>query len=376
MKKICVLLLFICPFTKLYAEEAWSEWQDEKPLGENLIIEEEERYRWYKIIEKVEYTNIENEPNCEYFDVNDFILSEWITSYNTPEYKDYRTIKAFEIEQEKNTNIINSLHIFNLISNKVLNITEITIFKDSKAIPYTITDYTDFNIREFDKLYDNEIEEIALDFENHDRISLNLNNLTLTQNMYINITYLNENVHIETIEFVTGHDIYDQLTFQNIDNGQFSINCNEKTCELIIKLDEIDYIMTPQFPILIYKYQDKLFKCTNKSKEYLDGYYANIDNYVKDEDSKKIYYRYKIEYPNILNRPNELVVNKNDLAIVQKEEKNNDEVINTQIENIDKKEKTKQNNNYNLMFYIIVLFFIATIVYVIIKKIVNKNRAK
>ena len=183
MKKICVLLLFICPFTKLYAEEAWSEWQDEKPLGENLIIEEEERYRWYKIIEKVEYTNIENEPNCEYFDVNDFILSEWITSYNTPEYKDYRTIKAFEIEQEKNTNIINSLHIFNLISNKVLNITEITIFKDSKAIPYTITDYTDFNIREFDKLYDNEIEEIALDFVNHDRISLNLNNLTLTQNM-------------------------------------------------------------------------------------------------------------------------------------------------------------------------------------------------
>lgn len=378
MKKLYILFLLIVPFTNLYAKETWSDWQVEKPLGENLIIEEEERYKWYKIIEEIKYTNLENELNCEYFDKDDFILSDWITSYNTPEYKDYRTIKASEIKQIKDINLIGTLHIFDINSDKIINITEITITQNSDNIPYTLTDKTDFNIKEFGKLNDNDIEEVAIDFENHDKISLTLNELTLNQKMYITISYLNENINIKKIGFATSHDNYNYLTFQKIYSDKFTINCDKKICELTINLEELDYETLFELPIIVYQYQDKLFKCTNKSKEYLNGYYANIENYTKDENTKKTYYRYKIKDLDTLNKINEIVYNKNQnqLNTQNNEKKDTFEVASKLTENIIKNEKKDQNANINLAFYIIILLVVTITVYIIIKKIVNKNRAK
>lgn len=378
MKKLYILFLLIVPFTNLYAKETWSEWQDEKPLGENLVIEEEERYKWYKIIEESEYTNLENEPNCEYFDKNDFILSDWIISYSTPEYKEYRTIKTLEIDQVKNPNLIGTMHIFDINSDKIINITEVTITQNLENIPYILTDKTDFNVKEFDKLNDNDVEEIAIDFENHDKISLTLNNLTLNQNMFIKISYINENNNIEKIGFATSHDNYNYLTFQNIYSDKFTINCDKKICELTINLEELDYETLFELPITVYQYQDQLFKCINKSKEYLNGYYTNIEDYIKDENTKKTYYRYKINYSTTLNNSNELVYNKSEKLLNTQniEKKDTFEVASKLTENIIKNEKKDQNANINLAFYIIILLVVTITVYIIIKKIVNKNRAK
>ena len=134
MKKLIFILLLISPIITLKASDTWSEWQTEVPTGENIIVEKEERYKWYKVEENVSYVNIENEDICEYFDNNDYIMSDWVVSYDLPEFKKFRLIKTIKFEQNLNTNIIGTLHIFNIISNEILYITEVQVLSNNEIL--------------------------------------------------------------------------------------------------------------------------------------------------------------------------------------------------------------------------------------------------
>lgn len=386
MKKLIFILLLISPIITLKASDTWSEWQTEVPTGENIIVEKEERYKWYKVEENVSYVNIENEDICEYFDNNDYIMSDWVVSYDLPEFKKFRLIKTIKFEQNLNTNIIGTLHIFNIISNEILYITEVQVLSNNEILNYIISDKTDFQIQNFDKLNDNNIEEIALDFENYDKISITFDYLRQIENMQIKLFFINNNMHIKELGIATGHEQYNYLTFQVLNENKFDLTCNDTICELTINLKDVINDKSNYNNFLnIYEYQDKLFKCVNQKKIYLEGYYTNIDNYIKDESTKKTYYRYKTEYTKTLNNANNIVYYKDLTLENDQEDENNIEkkddqdnvTINSKLnENTIKKAKTVGKINYNIMLYIILTLATITIIYIIIKKIVNKNRAK
>lgn len=386
MKKLIFILLLISPIITLKASDTWSEWQTEVPTGENIIVEKEERYKWYKVEENVSYVNIENEDICEYFDNNDYIMSDWVVSYDLPEFKKFRLIKTIKFEQNLNTNIIGTLHIFNIISNEILYITEVQVLSNNEILNYIISDKTDFQIQNFDKLNDNNIEEIALDFENYDKISITFDYLRQIENMQIKLFFINNNMNIKELGIATGHEQYNYLTFQVLNENKFDLTCNDTICELTINLKDVIIDKSNYNNFLnIYEYQDKLFKCVNQKKIYLEGYYTNIDNYIKDESTKKTYYRYKTEYTKTLNNANNIVYYKDLTLENDQEDENNIEkkddqdnvTINSKLnENTIKKAKTVGKINYNIMLYIILTLATITIIYIIIKKIVNKNRAK
>lgn len=386
MKKLIFILLLISPIITLKASDTWSKWQTEVPTGENIIVEKEERYKWYKVEENVSYVNIENEDICEYFDNNDYIMSDWVVSYDLPEFKKFRLIKTIKFEQNLNTNIIGTLHIFNIISNEILYITEVQVLSNNEILNYIISDKTDFQIQNFDKLNDNNIEEIALDFENYDKISITFDYLRQIENMQIKLFFINNNMNIKELGIATGHEQYNYLTFQVLNENKFDLTCNDTICELTINLKDVINDKSNYNNFLnIYEYQDKLFKCVNQKKIYLEGYYTNIDNYIKDESTKKTYYRYKTEYTKTLNNANNIVYYKDLTLENDQEDENNIEkkddqdnvTINSKLnENTIKKAKTVGKINYNIMLYIILTLATITIIYIIIKKIVNKNRAK
>ena len=386
MKKLIFILLLISPIITLKASDTWSEWQTEVPTGENIIVEKEERYKWYKVEENVSYVNIENEDICEYFDNNDYIMSDWVVSYDLPEFKKFRLIKTIKFEQNLNTNIIGTLHIFNIISNEILYITEVQVLSNNEILNYIISDKTDFQIQNFDKLNDNNIEEIALDFENYDKISITFDYLRQIENMQIKLFFINNNMNIKELGIATGHEQYNYLTFQVLNENKFDLTCNDTICELTINLKDVIIDKSNYNNFLnIYEYQDKLFKCVNQKKIYLEGYYTNIDNYIKDESTKKTYYRYKTKYTKTLNNANNIVYYKDLTLENDQEDENNIEkkddqdnvTINSKLnENTIKKAKTVGKINYNIMLYIILTLATITIIYIIIKKIVNKNRAK
>ena len=386
MKKLIFILLLISPIITLKASDTWSEWQTEVPTGENIIVEKEERYKWYKVEENVSYVNIENEDICEYFDNNDYIMSDWVVSYDLPEFKKFRLIKTIKFEQNLNTNIIGTLHIFNIISNEILYITEVQVLSNNEILNYIISDKTDFQIQNFDKLNDNNIEEIALDFENYDKISITFDYLRQIENMQIKLFFINNNMNIKELGIATGHEQYNYLTFQVLNENKFDLTCNDTICELTINLKDVIIDKSNYNNFLnIYEYQDKLFKCVNQKKIYLEGYYTNIDNYIKDESTKKTYYRYKTKYTKTLNNANNIVYYKDLTLENDQEDENNIEkkddqdniTINSKLnENTIKKAKTVGKINYNIMLYLILTLATITIIYIIIKKIVNKNRAK
>ena len=190
--------------------------------------------------------------------------------------------------------------------------------------------------------------------------------------MSIKISYKNENIKIDKIGIATSHDIYNYITYQNIYNDIFDVQCNETICELIINIRDINFQQFPELPIIVYEYQDKLFKCTNIRKEYLNGYYVDVNDYIKDENSQTIFYRYKVREINTLNNSKELVYKKEDNI---SENLNNETIISNPpstnsplVEN-----DNKGNNNY---VYIISFIIILSIILLIIKKYVNKNRTK
>ena len=376
MKKLIFILLLISPIITLKASDTWSKWQTEVPTGENIIVEKEERYKWYKVEENVSYVNIENEDICEYFDNNDYIMSDWVVSYDLPEFKKFRLIKTIKFEQNLNTNIIGTLHIFNIISNEILYITEVQVLSNNEILNYIISDKTDFQIQNFDKLNDNNIEEIALDFENYDKISITFDYLRQIENMQIKLFFINNNMNIKELGIATGHEQYNYLTFQVLNENKFDLTCNDTICELTINLKDVINDKSNYNNFLnIYEYQDKLFKCVNQKKIYLEGYYTNIDNYIKDESTKKTYYRYKTEYKKTLNNANNIVYYKDLTLENDQEDENNIEkkddqdnvTINSKLnENTIKKAKTVGKINYNIMLYIILRLATITIIYIII----------
>ncbi len=377
MKKFFLFCLLLIPQMKIQAEETWSDWSQDKPIGKNIIIEEEERYKWYRNKEKVNYIRLDDEYNCEYLDKENYILSDWVISYDSPEYKEYRTIENVALEQKRDINLIKTLHIFNIISSDLVNITEIQLISNKTILEYEITDHMDFSIERFDKLDDGVKDEIAIDFENHDKISLTLNNFKKLENMKLEIYFINNNNLISQIGISSGHDLYKYLTFQNITNTNYAIDCDEIVCKLTIDLEKEIKNKTVESPINVYKYQDRLYKCTNIEQNYLDGYYNYIEGYEKDENSKLMFYRYKVvKNEKSLNKIDEIIYNQKETNDNNNEDINAEKSSNliTYARENNKKENKKPLTNKVLIFSLI--FFLLTTISLIIKKIVNKYRTK
>ncbi len=377
MKKIFLFCLLLIPQMKLKAEETWSKWSQDKPIGENIIIETEERYKWYKNEEKVDYIRSDDEHNCEYLDKDNYILSNWVFSYDLPEYKEYRMIENVELRHNKDINLIKTLNIFNMISSGIINITEIKLTSNETRLEYGLIDHTNSYTKKIDKLNDDITDEIAIDLRNNDKLLITLYDFKEIENMKLEIYYINDNIKVDQFSILSKHDPHNYMLFQNITNKNYIVNCSEKVCKLSIDLEETIKNNAIEIPISFYKYQDKLYKCINIEQNYLEGYHSYIEGYEKDETSKLMFYRYKInKNDHLLNKIDEIIYNQKET-----DDKNN-EYINDKKSNSlisyasEKNTKTNQKSLVNKVLIFTIIFLLVTTISLIIKKIVNKYRTK
>lgn len=106
-------------------------------------------------------------------------------------------------------------------------------------------------------------------------------------------------------------------------------NAFENNCEYFDIIDSTFNEWSSEIPI---EMKEQMINCYDYEKEYIEGYFTNMDGYIKDEESKKIFYKYSDyicdynidnrvaitsdneihEYPSVINdEQNKLAINYN-----------------------------------------------------------------
>ena len=263
-----IILSFILLIsTKIYAEEliyTFSEWSSEYPSNyPDVYIQSEDRYLWYKD-EKIdeEYLLKENIGDKE-VDYEDYIYSlESDPSLTIPEEKDGRIIEELHLSYTDND-------ITKIRLSKEMRIYEINL---SHREPYESVKL--MNRTSYGSLFDGYYsEDYYLDKDTTLELDepINLDNLVFT--FYLVATGIPFKV-----EFLTkdNYVLYE---------GTF----NTTTRTIPIKKEDLTF---NKKEVIYYTYKDKLYKTYNTKRIYTTDYYVSLDGYIKDETTKKTFYRY------------------------------------------------------------------------------------
>lgn len=276
MKRKFSKILFLFGIMNVFAmninafELTYSQWSETYPENiKEIFIESEDRFYWYKEnIVDVEYL-IKEDINNKLFDENDF--------------KYYTSEELLERPVEYSERIINE-------TNKMIEYTS----SDIKGIYLTTND--SIQISEID-IRDNLGNRIMCNNENNKLFD---DDISIYYEMYNELyCYFDEKLNI--------NDFSTFLCMKSDSNNKVTFNFN-----LITENNDIIYYTNSSFlksayyiefgknvlrPNLFhsktyYTYTDKLYKTYNIEKEYINEYYSNLDGYIKDESSKKTFYRY------------------------------------------------------------------------------------
>ena len=271
-KKIFVLffaLFFLLPNIK--AETFFNVLPSKKSI---LINNIEERYRWYKEVEE-EYYKEEYSEGCEGVS-GDF--SEW--SLEKPEEKENRIIEKRTEEIDLSSREYNRIILSGFIV-EYLELKEIELTNDAGIkIPHTI-------------------------------ISCNNCGKTVTGDMLLNknssvelkLDKLYSDILQVEIRFGKDNNILFWETTLYKDSypvrytGTRTVGALSKVCASTYCLYKLHYMLPwneyPSYKNIYYRYKDDYFKCYEYKKEYIDGYYKELDGYIKDESTRVYYYQYE-----------------------------------------------------------------------------------
>jgi hypothetical protein len=266
-------------------ELTYSEWSETYPEGiDEIFIEREDRYYWYK----------DNIVNVEYLKLEDIQDKQ----YDENDIKYYTSEELLEKPEEYNERVINEI-------TKEVNYTK----DDVKGI--LITTENDIKIAEL----------IVRDL-NGNKINCNTGNSNLHNGNINDFIEFNNKVKCYFNEKISYDSFSTFLSLNDDSNNKVSVNYS-----LITENDDIIYhndiyfsgkiYYTVTHDVLLsnlqhlkkyYTYTDKLYKTFNVEKENVYEYYANLDGYIKDEESKKTFYRYITNDYIIVDENDDLVI--------------------------------------------------------------------
>lgn len=300
--------------------------------------DEEKEWRWYKEIEENITYKKDVENNCEYFDKENYINGDWIYQTTRPEEKEGREIIELPLDINIKREYVNIIKIKKFDTTNTLENTyiyELTLMDASgNEIDYNVYNHyivsedinaiKDNNLDTFSELVFNSY--IYLDFEK----PINIDNLT------IKIVY-KETENFKGIDF----DTY--ITEELMTNmfPTYSLNkevkCENNLCTMTIKLNE--FYKDPLIVRTIsYKYRDKYYKCFQKNKLFVPGYYKNLSGFIKDENNYRIIDVDKITINPILKKEEDFIsLNKDSPG----------EIINKEVSEEDKEEDFKDETKTN-----------------------------
>lgn len=259
MKKIFLFVVTMFIFSNCYAlEYKYSEWSPIYPgsVKDKIFIEEEDRFLWYKDVEKdVSYKRIEQLNGLDkYYDMDDF---KYETGYSFPEPTKYKERTYKEVRKEnyvfKNSDIDNLV----LMDVDNIDIDIIELYRGDESVYYYDKDITKSffivnKITDFDETY-----KIVIYYSSR-------------RDEKINVAYRadNYNVYQKDIKF-----------------GE----CDE--CKVEVKISDLRAYQNQS--VHLYEYTDKVYKTYDIERVYTDDYYSSMeDGYIKDEKTLRKYYRF------------------------------------------------------------------------------------
>ena len=251
-------------------ELTYSEWSEIYPEGiDEMFIEKEDRYYWYKNnIVNVEYLKLEDIQDKQY-DENDI--------------KYYTSEELLERPEEYSERIIN---------------------EETKSITYTPYDVKGILLKSNSNI---QISDIEIHDMNDNIINCRNDNEYLFDGD-ISIYYpINEGIYCYFDNKMYYKDFISFVSMKDDSNSRVTINYNliSENNDIIYYTNlsfsnKSDYTMFNSNTLMsnlhhskkYYTYIDKLYKTYNIERENVNEYYANLDGYIKDEETKKTFYRY------------------------------------------------------------------------------------
>lgn len=262
--------------------------------SELVNVEIERRYRFYQNEKVGEHRSVlDNNSNFQFVDLSDRkdnVFSNW--SVEKPSEEKNRIIEnktLYKIQRPKPINHISFMETLGAS----LKLNDIEIYYLGEKIDYELildSSDQDFNIyplgtltldlKDYYNLQQITIKVKSIDFNNASEI-LVLASVPSRYNPYdinyfsYNLTSSNhENVVIEASDWIRG----------NVEYEEEFLDESKPNSEPLTKVIEVP----------LYRYQDPLFYFYNIERRYVEGYFKDYSNLIKDELDYKDYYRYQI----------------------------------------------------------------------------------
>lgn len=342
MKKYLVFTIILFLFGKVYAEDIiYSEWSSEYPTNvSKLIIRSEDRYLWYKEeISDIEYLR-EEEATDRIIDYNDMILKKSENTIVRPESFPSRQLHVGNKNYRFKSSDIDSIKI--VFNN--LNVYELEIYIEDVKYEYLINDYEFLSDNDYDS-YFNISDTLNIKF--NDKVDANKINIKIYYESDIDNT-----IYISFKSYI--YDVYyNEFNILNSENETLSINVRDMNA----KLNQL---------IPVYRYTDKLYKTYKITREYTTDYYNEMDGYIKDESTKKTFYRYIKNKYIIVDYYGRKVIDESYCL-------KNKCTIKILSEHIEENPKTGDFVHYSFMVLFITIVIISLLLYIFYKKIVNNK---
>lgn len=302
MRKIILsLIILFSIICKVEAREIYySDYSDfsdfslEKIDSSELVnVQVERRFRWFREEKVGEYRNIlGNNTSFKFVDMSNSMagqFSEW--SEEEPSLEQNRVIETKVAYKIKRPKPIRNISIVNTLPG-VLGIDNVDIYYMDKKIDYEMyfdcadedlnisyTGSIKIDLNEYYDLQKIKVIISGIEYNNVEEFTV-LASVPSSDNTYqivyysTNITDGNNNVELTADDWIGASVKYyeEELVLEKPDN------------ESLTKIQEVN----------LYRYQDPLFYFYNINKKYIDGYFVNYPNFIKDESDYKDYYRYQV----------------------------------------------------------------------------------
>lgn len=339
-KKICILIISLfCFIPNIKA----IDFVDFLPSNKNIsIIETENRYKFYKLVEDDKYYQEVPGNNCQMIDSN---FNDW--SISKPELKNNRIIEERKDRIDLSSGEYNRVILHDFVI-EYLDLEEILLTNDAGAkIPYTLEYCNNCVLKSSGKYLLNKNSSIELKL---DKLYSDILQVELRFGKDNNILFWETTLYKDS--YPVRHN-----SLRTVDN-LYRV-CATTYC--LYKLNyTIPWTVYSYYDLTYYRYKDINYECINYKREYMDGYYAKLDGYIKDDLTKVTYYKYKEILPGI-------VSNKNYSNCVDKIEESSAENSNDLIATNYGTKKVKENYSEFPIFIIGIVFILISLIIICIK---------
>lgn len=321
MKKILLAIICIFLFSDYVNAQEYTAWSEERTF-DSIYEEQDIRFRFYQEIKEGIYTNDNN--NYEFVEEDNFIYenySEWLEDCS--DYED----KGYDIDVKK-------LYPYQeILSGRYLLFSKFNLRIDFKNIDIKINgnsiDY---------KIYDSYFcPDDNCDYRNKDYLKIDLLDFYNLRDLKIYIDSDSNGVGCFSVWFGQDKDfslvsakktacnhVTDITAIDKAWVSSSTVYSDIKYSETPLKSNDLDKIYEE---ITMCRYRGKLNYRYNIKRQYFDdNYYHDIENYIKDEQDYKIFYRYLIENNEVKENslPVSKIENKNSCKIKENEQLMND----------------------------------------------------